>query len=322
VEILQPLEFWAFLEYNRAYLFLVPSMTSKPPNKLSQYTDPTGEFSNKDLALSGWYIRHKILLRKIVIGLLLTWIVVGGVYSLVILGTYLFSGFWRDRDARQQTLQGFQDYTVVQPEYAARNLVIDSIKIFQIGENYDFVTVVQNPNKNFAARVQYKYAFEGGETPTKVLTILPGKKIPLAIFGFESDAYPVGAQLVIEDSRWRKIDPHVISDTTAYVAARMNFFLDNVSIERNPLGGPVPPRVAFDIKNDTAYSYYEGRFTVLLLSGGSVEGAIPLSIKNFRAGENFPVDIRPVFDISGIDDIEVLPLMDVFDPNEFLPAFK
>ena len=297
-------------------------MTSKEPNKLSQYTDPTGEFSNKDLALSGWYVRNKILLRKIIIGFLLTWIVVGGVYAVVILGAYLFSGFWKDRDARLQTMQGFQDYTAVQENYAARNLVIDSAKIFQIGETYDFVSVAQNPNVNFVARVKYKYVFENGETPVKVLTILPGKKIPLAVFGFTSEAYPVGARLVLEDTRWRKIDPHFIPNTTAYVADRFQFTLENVSIERNSPGGLVPPRIIFDIENDTAYSYYEGRFTVLLLSGGSVEGAIPLSIKDFRAGQKFPVDIRPAFDISGIDDIEVLPLMDVFDPSEFLPALK
>jgi len=297
-------------------------MTPKEPTKLSQYTDPTGEFSNKDLALSGWYIRNKILLRKILIGILLTWIVVGGIYSLVILGAYLFSGFWRDRDARLETLQGFQDYTAVQPTYAARALMIDNTKIFQVGETYDFVSVAQNSNENFVARVRYKYVFEGGETPTKVQTILPGKKVSLAILGFQSDAYPVGARLVMEETRWRKIDPHGIPDTTAYIAARMNFPLANVTIERSPLGAPLPPRVTFDIKNDTAYSYYEGRFMVLLLSGGSVEGAVPLSIKEFRAGQTFPVDIRPAFDISGIDDIEVLPLMDVFDQNEFLPALK
>lgn len=295
-------------------------MSTKPPSKLSQYIDPTGELSNKDLAFSGWFVRNRIALRKITIGVLLAWIVIGGLYSILVLGSYLFSGFWRDRDARLETLQGFENYSQIQQNYAAQNLLIDSVKIFQTGEMYDFVAVAQNPNQDFVARLKYKYVFDGGETPAKVVTVLPQKKFPLTIYGFESQIYPAGARLVIEDTRWRRIDPHVISSVESYVGTRLNFLVENVLIERNSIGGALPPRVTFDIKNDTAYSYYEARFALVLLSGGSIEGVIPVSIKNFRLGQTFPVDIRPVFDIGGIDDIELIPLMDVFDPNEFLPA--
>lgn len=297
-------------------------MAEKVPTKLSQYVDPTGEFSNKDMARSAWFVSHKILLRKILIGILLTWAIVAGIYALVILGAYLFSGYWTDRDTRIQTVQEFQNYTNSQAAYAAQALQINDTKVFQNGENYDFYSAAINPNLSFVARIKYKYVFEGGETPSKVLTIDPGKKIPLTVFGFQSANYPVAAKLVVEDTRWRKINAHQIADIKGYMATRSNFVIDAVSIEHNVAGGPVPPRITFDIQNNTAYSYYEGRFTLALLSGGTVEAIIPLSIKNFRAGENFPLDIRPAFDISGIDDIEVIPLMDVFDSSEFLPALK
>ena len=164
--------------------------------------------------------------------------------------------------------------------------------------------------------------FDGGETGSKVVSIDPGAKIPLTLYGFQSASYPAGAKLVVEDTRWRKIDAHVIPDIKGYMATRNNFGVENVVIEHNPAGGPVPPRITFDIQNNTAYSYYEGRFTLALLSGGTVEAIVPLSIKGFRAGQSFPLDIRPAFDISGVDDIEVFPLMDVFDNSEFLPALK
>ncbi len=297
-------------------------MGEKVPTKLSQYVDPTGEFTNKDMARSAWFVSHKILLRKILIGILLTWIIVAGVYALVILGAYLFSGYWTDRDTRIQTVDEFQDYSKSGALYAAQALQINDTKVFQTGENYDFYSAAVNPNLNFVARLKYKYVFEGGETASKVLTIDPGKKIPLTVFGFQSNNYPVGARLVIEDTRWRKINPHSIADIKGYMAARSNFIVEAVSIEHNLATGAVPPRITFDIENNTAYSYYEGRFVLTLLGGGNVQAIIPLSIKNFRAGERFPLDIRPAFDISGIDDIEVIPLMDVFDSNEFLPALK
>ncbi len=297
-------------------------MVEKVPTKLSQYVDPTGEFTNKDLARSTWFVTHRILLRKIVIGILLTWIVVAGLYSLVILGAYLFSGYWADRDIRIQTAKEFQNYTNSVSSYAAQPLQISGMKVFQTGENYDFYSLAVNPNLRFIARIKYNYVFEGGETPSKVVTVDPGKKIPLTVFGFPSASYPAGAKLQIQDTRWRKIDPHLIPDVKGYSMTRDNFLVDNVVIEHNLAGSVVPPRITFDIQNNTAYSYYEGRFTVLLLSGGSVEAIVPLSIKDFRAGQNFPLDIRPVFDISSIDDIEVIPLMDVFDNSEFLPALK
>ena len=297
-------------------------MAEKIPTKLSQYVDPTGEFTNKDMARSAWFVSHKILLRKILIGILLTWIVVAGIYALIILGAYLFSGYWTDRDIRIQTLEQFQDYSKSEAAYAAQALQINDTKVFQTGENYDFYALAVNQNSSFIARVKYKYVFEGGETPSKVVTLDPGKKIPLTVYGFQSANYPVGAKLVIEDTRWRKINPHSIADIKGYMATRSNFGIGALSIEHNVAGAAVPPRITFDIQNNTAYSYYEGRFALTLLGGGSVQAVIPLSIKNFRAGENFPLDIRPAFDISGIDDIEVIPLMDVFDSNEFLPALK
>jgi len=297
-------------------------MVEKVPTKLSQYVDPTGEFTNKDLARSTWFVTHRILLRKIVIGILLTWIVVAGLYSLVIVGAYLFSGYWADRDIRVRTVQEFQNYNNSVSSYAAQPLQISGMKVFQTGENYDFYSLAVNPNLHFIAKIRYNYVFEGGETPSKVVSIDPGKKIPLTVYGFSSASYPAGAKLQIQDTRWRKINPHVIPDVKGYSMARDNFLVENVTIEHNLAGSVVPPRITFDIQNNTAYSYYEGRFTVLLLSGGSVEAIVPLSIKDFRAGQNFPLDIRPVFDISSIDDIEVIPLMDVFDSSEFLPALK
>ncbi len=295
-------------------------MSAKPPSKLSQYTDPTGELSNKDLAFSGWFVRNKIFLRKITIGVLIGWIVIGGLYSIVMLGSYLFSGFWVDRENRLETVQGFENYTQIQQNYAAEKLLIDSVKIFQTGEMYDFVAMAQNPNPDFVARLRYKYVFEGGETPSKVVTVLPEKKFPLTLYGFESQIYPAGARLVIEDTRWRRIDPHVISNVESYIGSRLNFLVENIFIEKNGIGGPVPSRITFDIKNDTAYSYYEARFALVLLSGNSIEGVIPVSIKDFRSAQTFPVDIRPVFDIVGIDDIELIPVMDIFDQTEFLPV--
>ncbi len=297
-------------------------MPPKIPTKLSQYKDPTGEFTNKDLARSRWFVTNKILLRKIFIGIMLTWIIVAGLYSVVMLGAYLFSGYWTDRDTRTQTIKEFQNYNNSAPAYAAQSLQINDTKVFQTGESYDFYSLAFNPNSRFISRIKYKYVFEGGETPVKVVTIGPGKKIPLTVYGFQSAAYPAGARLVVEDTRWRKIDPHMIADVNGYMATRSNFVIENVAIEHNPVGGPVPPRITFDIQNNTAYSYYEGRFTLTLLGGGTVQAVVPLTLKGFRAGQNFPVDIRPPFDISSIDDIEVIPLMDVFDSSEFLPALK
>lgn len=297
-------------------------MAEKVPDKLSQYLDPTGEFTNKDLARSAWFVKNKILLRKIVIVVLLLWIGIAGLYSLIMLGAYLFSGFWNDRQSRLETVQEFQNYTLDASTYAAAPLQIDSIKIFQTGESYDFYSLAINPNLRFVARVKYKYVFEGGETPEKIVTIDPGKKIPLTVFGFQSNAYPATARLQIEETKWRKINSHQIADVKSYMDIRLNFSIDNLQIEHNAAGGPVPPRITFDIQNNSAYSYYEGRFALLLLSSGNVAGIQPLLIKDFRAGQTFPVDVRPAFDIGGIDDIEVVPLMEVFDSNEFLPVQK
>lgn len=297
-------------------------MAEKEKSKISRYYDPTGEFTNKNLALGSWYVRNKVLLRKIVIGILIFWIAVGGSYSLYHLGEYLFSGYWRERDNRIANVQQFQNYTNLQPAYGAQNLQINDMKISEVSGKFDFFAQAFNPNKKFLARVSYKFAFDGGETPVRSVVIIPGKRIPLGFYGFESSIYPSGARLVVENTEWQKIDAHVIPDSAAYINPRLDFQVENLNFERQSQTEGVPPRITFDIINQSAYSYYEGRFAVLMISGSGVENIMPLSIKEFRAGNVYPIDLRPAFDISGVSDIELVPLMNVFDQNEFLSVLK
>lgn len=297
-------------------------MAEKEKNKGSRYYDPTGELTNKNLALGSWYVRNKVLLRKIGVGILISWIAIGGVYSLYHWGEYLFSGYWKERDNRIANVQQFQNYTNLQPAYGAQNLQINDMRVSEVSGKFDFFAQAFNPNKKFLARVSYKFAFDGGETALRSVVIMPGKKIPLGLYGFESGVYPSGVRLVVENTDWQKIDAHVIPDIEAYINPRLDFQVENLNFERQSMTEGIPPRITFDIINQSAYSYYEGRFAVLMISGSGVENILPLSLKNFRSGDVFPIDLRPPFDISGVSDIELVPLMNVFDPNEFLSVLK
>ena len=75
------------------------TMSAKPktPDKFSRYVDPTGEFSNRELKLSVFYLKHKLLLQKIGKNVLIVWCVVSVGYSFGYWVYYFSFGYFEDQ---------------------------------------------------------------------------------------------------------------------------------------------------------------------------------------------------------------------------------
>lgn len=295
----------------------------KVKDKLSQYADPTGEFSNRQFKLAEWYVVNKLRLKKIGIGALIVWCALTIGYSFGYWGYYFSTGYFKDKDMMARQTIEIENYDNLKHFYAPRNLNIQNTEVYQSisPENYDFVADAANPNERWLATVEYKFVFNGGETPLARAVILPGVKEPLAFFGFKSAGYPSGAKLEIKEINWRHLDRHLYPDARSFMAERSMWGIDNFKFTPiSRLAGTLSNRIEFDITNYSAYNFWRANFFVELIGYSGRVGLVYLPVEKFISQETRHIDIRSFLDNQEVSDIVAHPVTNVFEQSEFMGA--
>ncbi|MBD3311091.1 MAG: hypothetical protein GF349_01160 [Candidatus Magasanikbacteria bacterium] len=297
---------------------------NKKEDLASRYEDPSGSFGSGELKAATWYVKNKLLLQKIGIGALAVFCIITVGYSLFGWGKYLIFDYFSDRDMlTKQTLE-LNDYQSLHALYGAQQLQLGNAEVFTSSNGqYDFVTTVQNPNNRWAARVKFKYIYNGGETESEEAIILPLQERPFVVFAHEESSYPTRARLVIENIEWRSIDAHMVPNVSDYINQRFIFITDNFEFTRAGGSLDLPASsIKFDLTNDTAYSYWEAEFYVELLNSGNRTGVLYLAVPEFRAGETRTIDLRSFSEGIDVDAILLNPIINVFDSSEYIQPGK
>ncbi len=294
----------------------------KEKTKLERYEDVTGEFTSSELRWGEWYVRHKILLHKILVRTLLVWCIATVGYSLGYFVYYYSYGYFQDEKMASQQITELSNLKNTNILFQARDLQFGNIEVYNSVSKdlFDFSARVVNPNERIAAIVTYKFVFSGGETELAQTILLPGSKRPIAYFGFESNSYPANPRIVIEDVTWKRISTHLIEDPTKFIADRTNFLVENFQYTRSSRSEGIPNNILeFDIFNNTAYNYWEPAFYIELIRGNRTVGIIYYLATEFRAREKRHVDLRSYIENFEVSNIKVWPTVNVFDDNEYLP---
>lgn len=295
----------------------------KEKTNLERYQDPTGELSTRQLGVSQWFVKNKILLEKIGIGILIAWCVVTVGFSLWKWGDYLIFGYVEDKEMFARQVKETPNYAAIQPLYSARDLQISRPEVFSSGiGKYDFVVDVTNPNERWVAILTYKFTFAGGETETGQTILLPDSKRPVVIFGHEKDSFPTGANFVIEDIAWKQINAHAMPDIEDYIDQRLIFSAENFSFTSARGGQTLSAHhIAFDLKNETVYSYWSPQFYVELLGGLDASnrlGIIPITLSEFRAGDVETIELSSLAEGINVVEVGIYPVINIFDQEEFM----
>ncbi len=295
----------------------------KQQPQLERYEDVTGEFTSGELKWGEWYVRHKILLRKISIGLLSAWCVVTLGYGLGYFIYYFSYGYFQDQQMASQQLLELSNLKNTRALFQAKELQVGRVEMYNSvsEETYDFVARVSNPNDRWIAIVNYKFSFSGGETDTLKTIILPQSQRPLAYFGFESTGYPTGVKLLIENVKWKNINIHSIPDVAGFIADRANFPVENFQFIRASASQGIPSNmIEFDMLNDTAYNFWEPSFYIELINQNRTVGLIYFVASEFRSQEIRSVDLRSYVNNLEVSDIKVWPVLNVFDSGQYMPV--
>ncbi len=294
---------------------------SAPATKANfrRYEDPTGEFTSGNLSRGLWWVKHKVLLYRLLVGVLIALSAVFWIFSFAKWGIYLV-GIPNSNLLEKQAVQ-FSNYNTTIQHFNPVPLQIVSTNLFQNGGNkVDAVSEVENPNADYTATFDYSFLISGTSTVPAKAVVLARSRTMAAALGLTDIVGAPGAVLQIKNLQWQRISPHDIPDSKSWQDSRINFSVSSTTFE-NTLSTPglSGNRLAFVLKNESAYGYKQPRFYVGLYNQDALVGVMPLQTDDFHSLEAKNIDLRNFTSNLQVQNVQVFPLIDVYDPAVYLP---
>ena len=135
-----------------------------------------------------------------------------------------------------------------------------------------------------------------------------------------SAATPRTPALELTEIEWHRVDHHVVGDYTIWSADRLDLdvrdvaFTSDLAVDSQTIG-----RVSFVVTNNTAYSYYDPAFFILLKRGPSVVGVNRTTLSSLDSGETREVAVNWFGTLPSVGSVEVVPEINLFDLDVYKP---
>jgi len=298
---------------------------SQPPQASSgkkkvdytKYVDPTGEFSSKEMRWSIWYVKHRVFLYKLSVGVLAGLCVIFWGFSLWQWVDYALG--LQASNAVDADLSSFINYSSLHAIYGAQPLQIMSTGMFASRENKnDAVAEMTNPNSRFLVSFDYYFVINGEKTPSQRTFLLPGESRPVAYLGIEG-GQSGSPSMVLENISWTRISAHKILDVKNWQNYRLDFSAsDFVFLKSLAQEGTNSDAIQFNFTNNSPYSYIGPDFYVALLQSGSMVGILPLHLDSIKSLETKSIDLRSLAPGLNVTDIAVYPIINLYDDSVYL----
>lgn len=301
-------------------MFKPASSESKKETQLfNRYEDPTGDFTNRDLKFSEWYIRHRVWLRHVAMGFLISTIVVFGGYGLYGIFEYAFYGYNHDEVTRAGLTRNAVSVQAIQKSVAATPLTFDSVSYFPTKENQvDFLATAHNSNDRWAAEVFYTFASGDTETAVQSAWIWPKQTMVLTAFAADIALATEQSHIAIKKINWRRLDNRLYPDPNQFVADRLNWEVtDFFFTPLSTVAGAAFSQVKFTLVNQSAFGYWQGTFVAVLKKGDVVVGIRPFVLDSWLAGEKRAIELTVKDENVDIDSLQVFANLNLFDSNNY-----
>jgi len=276
--------------------------------------------TNFQLKFNYWYVTHKLQLRK---GLIIFLILLSFSFYAYSIYKAVVILFIDDQNLNRELNYLSADsinYAYFHQVNQPKDLEILSFDSLAGRENrYDFVAKISNPNPQwFAANVLFQLLSGGKVIAEKNSFIYPGEEKYIAFFGQELTSFE-NPSLKVADIGWRRV--HQFSD---YALPRLNFTTSDIefkSAQDSGIRGELPvSTLNFKITNNTAYSYWQVGVFMALLSGSDPVAVNYLSLDQFHSGETRNVEMRWYESLPSVQQIEILPEVDIFNSTSYMPV--
>lgn len=275
--------------------------------------------TERELKFGYWFITHKAKLRRILITALAGFSAILLLYSFYHIVDYLFISGVAERRALEELSQSI-DYTPLHKTFGAKELDIGLPQVFGgAGNRFDLIAKAQNKNKDFYATFKYKFVGPGFESPAESGYILPQEEKYLMLLATSAAARPRALRVELQDLRWQRISRHQIPNPEEFVRDHTNFLIQNVvyspALVRDNV---VVSTASFTVTNNTAYSYWQVDFPVLLLRGALPQSVNIVRAEKFRSGEIRTLEVSWFESLPPIDKVDVRASVNIFDEDVYM----
>lgn len=267
-----------------------------------------------------WWVGHRAFLRRLAYS---AFIVVDGLLLVFVLWSMLdsFAVSYGDDELEVAKIvaYGQSDLRAYSVANAADPILPEQIQVFAIGNSrYDFYANLSNPNADWWVEFTYSFAFDAGSTTPEDGFLLPGQIKPVVSLAITSQSPVRDAQLELTNVRWHRIDHHVISDYQTWQEDRLRFVITDAAFSKETgFEGDVFGRTTFTIHNNTAYSYFDPEFLVLLKRGSAVVGVNRATVASLGVGEQQEISLNWFGTLPSVTSVEVISDIHLFDPDVY-----
>ncbi|MCF7795017.1 hypothetical protein K9M50_01490 [Patescibacteria group bacterium] len=287
---------------------------------ISQYDKFSG-ISHRELNIGLWIAKNK---KKFIISIIVILILLSA-------GFFLYSGyhyayyFLEGKEYDEKLAQDLSNYDNASMEYRLNN-PLDSLEIkyvhsYKTEDKIDLVSEIHNPNGRYYAN--FEYCFVDGET--EILCdedfVFPLEDKHLIALALDENVSQ-NLNIRLSSVSWSRIDAHKYPDWSKYYNDHLDFKTENIRFRparQSPLSDKMSLDVLeFDIKNNTAYSYWEVPLNIVLYNNSRIVGVYKHTLNEFLTGTNRSVRLVWPGTIVQADEIKITPRLNIIDPDIYI----
>ncbi len=259
-----------------------------------------------------WWVEHRAFLRRLAYGIFIAF---DGILLLFVLWAMLdsFALSYGDdeREVAKIVAYGQTDLHGYTTANAADPIESEQVLVFGIGDNrYDFFVPLSNPNSDWWVEFTYSFAFDAGSTTPAEGFLLPGQTKPIVSLAVTSQTSVRDAQIEFSNVRWHRLDHHEISDYVTWQEDRLRLIITDATFSKEAGS-------TFTVYNNTAYSYFDPEFLVLLKRGAAVVGVSRATVASLGVGERQEISLNWFGTLPAASSVEVIPDIHLFDPDVY-----
>ncbi len=270
--------------------------------------------SDQGFKLGYWLFLHKKFFRKLLIGFLIVVAIVSFGYSSVKWASYLAGT--RTYEEMLLSLSSSQiNYQAWHEKNKPLEVEVMSVVAVPVGQNYDLVAQVKNPNLQYAlSKFDYTFTVKGQVKVSGSSFILPREEKFILATNITLDEIPSSALgLSVANTSWYRIKN--LKEITL-----PDFTVANQKIEdlfTLTDGRVTGTRLTFDLTNYSLYGFWDIRVISVLTSGNQIRAVAARELKSLDVNTTVSLQFDWTEAISGLTNAIIKPEVNVLDPSVF-----
>lgn len=270
---------------------------------------------------ASWWVNHRQGLRHFVIGVLL--VIIMGLFALAAY-RLIHATFFGEMD-RQLVLANLTaplDYTLLQEHFAPTPLTINTPRVLpeRSGEGqYDVLTTVTNPNKQWLATVTYHYVINGASGPDSTTLLLNQETKQLLGAAVATTSSSV-VTLEVSNISWRRLhDPTAFDLRKPSLVIEQPEFLGASDVRiKGDAQSPIS-QARFILKNDSIRGLWSVDLLVIAQTGETAIAARQLTVERVPPNSSRLITVNFPPNIPSNSSLKVMTGVDVSSDSAFMP---